>query len=189
MACTEAKDRVKLNKAVKAEKEAEQKKLEENKQEVLRKRITKRCKELLPLIDAAGMADDERIYDNFQAAKVKDVRAWAEGKTGDRHFYSDECIVPWRVGDLRSMAKRLKITAAEILGEKPEPASAEPVPAWRTGTPPRPGRYFCRVDMETIKPIENRCTWNGEFWEIYGAKLDERWKVVGWWPLPEEVLT
>ena len=59
-------------------------------------------------------------------------------------------------------------------------------PEWMTGTPPRPGRYFCRVDMETIKPIENRCTWNGEFWEIYGAKLDDRWKVVGWWPLPEE---
>lgn len=40
--------------------------------------------------------------------------------------------------------------------------------------------------METTKPIENRCTWTGEFWEIYGAKLDARWKVVGWWPLPKE---
>ena len=64
--------------------------------------------------------------------------------------------------------------------------SRSPAPTWETGEPPRPGRYFCRVDMETTKPIENRCTWNGEFWEIYGAKLDERWKVVNWWPLPEE---
>lgn len=66
-------------------------------------------------------------------------------------------------------------------------AETETEPEWRTGEPPRPGRFFCRVDMETAKPIENRCTWNGEFWEIYGAKLDDRWKVVGWWPLPEEI--
>lgn len=59
-------------------------------------------------------------------------------------------------------------------------------PEWQTGEPTRPGRYLCRVDMETTKPIENRCTWTGEFWEIYGAKLDARWKVVGWWPLPGE---
>ena len=65
--------------------------------------------------------------------------------------------------------------------------SRAPAPTWETGEPPRPGRYFCRVDMETTKPIENRCTWNGKFWEIYGAKLDDRWKVVNWWPLPEEI--
>ena len=61
-------------------------------------------------------------------------------------------------------------------------------PEWMTGEPPRPGRYFCRVDMETIKPIENRCTWTGEFWKIYGVKMGDCWKVVGWWPLPEEAV-
>lgn len=194
MACTEAKDRVKLDKAVKAEKEAEQKKLEENKQDVLRKRITKRCKELLPLIDAAGMADDERIYDSFQAAKVKDVRAWAEGKTGDRHFYSDECIVPWRVGDLRSMAKRLKITAAEILGEKPEPLPSAPAPAWQTGEPDEPGWYCCWAQwvdkykgaLPAYDPDYETLFWNGTIWTNgLNSTKDAGFTVHGWVRLPD----
>lgn len=187
MACKEAKDRFKLDKEVEAEKQAEQKKRDENKQQLLHRQISRRCKELLPLIEAAGLKDDERIFDSYQAAKVKDVRAWAAGDMGDRHFYSDEAVAPWRLGDLRDMARRLKVTAAELLGEKPAPASAEPVPTWRTGTPPRIGRYFCKVDMGASKPHENRCYWGDDGWSCYGTNLKANdWKVVGWWPLPEE---
>ena len=188
MACKEAKARFKLDKEVEAEKQAERQKKEQDKQEILRKQISRRCQELLPLVEASGLKDDERIFDSYSAAKVKDVREWAAGNMKDRTFYSDEAVVPWRIGDLRSMANRLHTTAADLLGEKPASVSDPDTPTWQTGDPTRPGRYFCRVDMETTKPIENRCTWTGEFWEIYGAKLDDRWKVVGWWPLPEEVV-
>lgn len=62
-----------------------------------------------------------------------------------------------------------------------------PEPEWQTGEPTRPGRYFCRVDMETTKPIESRCWWGDDGWSCYGTNLKANgWKVVGWWPLPKE---
>ena len=189
MACKEAKARFKLDKDAAAEKEAERQKSEKDKQEILQKQISRRCRELLPLIDASGLKDDERIYDNYAAAKVKDVRAWAAGDMSGRTFYSDEVVVPWRIGDLRSMAKRLNTTAAELLGEKPAAVSDPDTPTWRTGTPPRKGRYFCQVDMGDSKPHENRCYWGDDGWSCYGSNLKANgWKVVGWWPLPKEVV-
>lgn len=189
MACKEAKARFKLDKDVAAEKEAERQKSEKDKQEILQKQISRRCRELLPLIDASGLKDDERIFDSYQAAKVKDVREWAAGNMKDRTFYSDEAVVPWRIGDLRSMAKRLHTTAADLLGEKPAAVSDPDTPAWRTGTPPRKGRYFCQVDMGDSKPHENRCYWGDDGWSCYGSNLKANgWKVVGWWPLPKEVV-
>ena len=61
-------------------------------------------------------------------------------------------------------------------------------PEWMTGDPPRIGRYFCRVDMDTGKPHEQRCWWGDDGWSCYGTNLKANgWKVVGWWPLPKEV--
>jgi len=60
-------------------------------------------------------------------------------------------------------------------------------PAWMTGDPPRIGRYFCRVDMDTGKPHEQRCWWGDDGWSCYGTNLKANgWHVVGWWPLPKE---
>lgn len=60
-------------------------------------------------------------------------------------------------------------------------------PEWQTGDPPRIGRYFCRVDMDTGKPHEQRCWWGDDGWSCYGTNLKTNgWKVVGWWPLPKE---
>lgn len=60
-------------------------------------------------------------------------------------------------------------------------------PEWQTGDPPRIGRYFCRVDMDTGKPHEQRCWWGYYGWSCYGTNLKANgWKVVGWWPLPKE---
>lgn len=58
-------------------------------------------------------------------------------------------------------------------------------PAWMTGTPPRYGRYFCKVDMGTGKAHEQRGFWD-DGWTFYGMKIQDDWTVVGWWPLPEE---
>ena len=60
-------------------------------------------------------------------------------------------------------------------------------PEWQTGDPPRIGRYFCRVDMDTGKPHEQRCWWGDDGWSCYGTNLKANgWHVVGWWPLPKE---
>ena len=194
MACKEAKDRFKLDKEVEAEKQAEQKKRDEDKQQLLHRQISRRCKELLPLIEAAGLKDDERIFDSYQAAKVKDVRAWAAGDMGDRHFYSDEAVAPWRLGDLRDMARRLKVTAAELLGEKPAPASAEPVPTWRTGSPEDVGWYCCWAQwvdkykgaLPAYDPDYETLFWNGTIWTNgLNSTKDAGFTVHGWVRLPD----
>ena len=58
-------------------------------------------------------------------------------------------------------------------------------PEWMTGTPPRYGRYFCKVDMGTGKAHEQRGFWD-DGWTFYGMKIQDDWTVVGWWPLPKE---
>ena len=57
---------------------------------------------------------------------------------------------------------------------------------WQQGTPPRRGRYLCRLDMQGTKPHEQRGDWDGECWTFYGLKLQDDWSVLGWWPLPME---
>ena len=57
-------------------------------------------------------------------------------------------------------------------------------PQWRTGTPPRPGRYLCSVDMGTTKLHEQQCDWDGQAWTCYGRPLDDLFAVEAWWPLP-----
>ena len=66
---------------------------------------------------------------------------------------------------------------------------AAPEPRWLTGTPPRPGRYFCRMkgshDPEDEPPKEFRFDWDGETWYFTGRPIMKSLLVVGWWPLPE----
>ena len=175
------KDEEKAEKERAAEKERKSK-------EKQRKRLADEYAEILKLAEAAGLADDTRIHFN-QAYTVGQLRERARGE-GFYDWTLVSSTTPFSsmyARDLAENADVLGVTTDFLLGRTPAP-SQPPVsaPAWQTGDPTRPGRYFCRVDMETTKPIENRCTWTGEFWEIYGAKLDDRWKVVGWWPLPEE---
>lgn len=58
-------------------------------------------------------------------------------------------------------------------------------PEWKTGTPPRDGRYLARVDMGLDKPHEQTCEYMGGVWSCFGRPIDEVGKVVSWWPLPE----
>ena len=77
--------------------------------------------------------------------------------------------------------------AAINIGAEPEDVSKMDTaePEWMTGTPPRYGRYFCKVDMGTGKAHEQRGFWD-DGWTFYGMKIQDDWTVVGWWPLPKE---
>jgi len=77
---------------------------------------------------------------------------------------------------------------AVLTEEERRPKKAEPTvdtPEWKTGTPPRDGRYLCRVDMGLDKPHEQTCDYKGGVWECFGRPIDEVGKVVSWWPLPD----
>jgi len=71
------------------------------------------------------------------------------------------------------------------LSARPSASVEMTEPEWHTGDPPHYGRYFCLVDMGTGKPHEQRGFWD-DGWTFYGMKLQDDWKVVGWWPLPME---
>lgn len=63
--------------------------------------------------------------------------------------------------------------------------TVDTAPEWKTGTPPRDGRYLCRVDMGLNKPHEQTCEYKGGVWSCFGRPIDEVGKVVNWWPLPD----
>ena len=196
-ACAEAKARVKLEKDVAAEKQKERETAAEAERRATRARVARRCRELLPLIDAAGLQDDDRIYPGYEAAKVKEIRAWAENGGAGKEFYGDACVKPWKVEDLRAMARNLQIPAWQLLGEeapeepKEDPAALAvsdpntiPEPRWLEGTPEKSGRFLSLVDMGgTVH--ESRCEWRDGGWLVYDSPLYKDWTVVGWWPLPE----
>ena len=58
--------------------------------------------------------------------------------------------------------------------------------AWQTGTPPREGRYFARIDMGDGGTHEAVGEYRGGSWSVFNGPLYEKMKVVGWWPLPEK---
>ena len=195
-ACREARDRVKLEKAVESEKAEARKRDEEISQRVLRNRIRDRAQALLPYAEKAGLAEDGRISSDYRAATLGQLRKWAAGEFGEAHFYGDECVRPGQSKDAIEMARRLgcplelaldvRSQAPSVLknAEKEEPAG------WRDGTPEAEGWYAVRL-LFLGKPLyAPRCFWwNGEAWvqkdEDKERPLDKACEVACWTALPE----
>ena len=192
-ACREAKDRVKLDKEVQREKDRERLKEQDAERAANGWRVVKRCKELLPLIEAAGLKDEDTLFPSFRALKVSEVRELAEKGAGNRTFYSDECVNPTGVGDLKAMARKLNVSAAELLGEKapePEPEDEIYVSAhkWGAGKPPAPGLYAVRFKVSETAPgeLHNFARWDGFQWKaVRSGKIITDLTAAGWFPLPE----
>lgn len=159
-ACREAKDRFKLEKDAADEKETERKAAEAAKLDRRRASVEKRCQELLPLIEAAGLRDETKLYDGYLAATAGQVREWAETGAGDKTFYSLECVEPSRVEDLRQMAKRLKTTSAALLGEKTDDGKKESQKPANFTAKPWPKKYNL-VEM-----------WEREMWQRVKARRE-----------------
>ena len=215
-ACREARDRFKLEKDAESEKAAERKAADDVKFARRRADIERRCRELKPLVDAAGLNDSDKLWDSYEAATAGQVRAWATDGAGDQTFYGDNCVNPHFTDGLRQMAKRLKVPISVLLGEKTdglpqsaaptapsemEPKPKEPAPAkdedpadevymrkpcWFTGQPESNGRYFARIDMGDGGVHEAVGEYRGGSWSVFGGPLYEKMQVVGWWPLPEK---
>ena len=64
---------------------------------------------------------------------------------------------------------------------------AEIVPAWKTGTPTREGRYMCRAEIVDGKTDEyTACEWKDGGWWLFDRPAFKSFKVLGWWPLPDK---
>lgn len=183
-ACKEAKDRVKLEKAVEKEKEAERQKTERARQETMKKAIQHRAKALLPLIEAAGLTGDAKLFDRWDAATPDNVRAWAAGDFSARKPANEQPLLPYFTDDVLQFARKLKVEPGRILDPfKKEKAAA--APEWQRGTPPRSGRYYALLISCNIPKI---LKWDAESqqWSFAsaGGQLHAE-DVCGWWPLPE----
>ena len=195
-ACREARDRVKLDKAVEEEKKKQRETEAEIAQRVLKKRIRERAAALLPYAEKAGLDDKARISTDYRSATVGQLRAWAAGEFGETHFYGDECVRPGQSKDAIDMAKKLGCSLELALGVREwtaAPKAADTEPAWRDGTPERMGWYAVRL-LFLQKPLfaPRVFWWNGECWvqkDETGKerRIDRACEIVCWHPLPEEV--
>ena len=193
-ACREARDRVKLEKAVEEERAEARKRDEEIAQRVLKNRIRDRAQALLPYVEKAGLDDKERISGDYRSATVGQLRKWAEGDFGEAHFYGDECVRPGQSKDAIEMAKKLRCSLELALGVREwsaSPKESNDKPAgWREGTPEREGWYAVRL-LFLGKPLyaPRVFYWNGEAWVqsdgIQDRPLDKACEVQRWTPLPD----
>ena len=125
-----------------AEEKAEEKvkKQEREKKAALlqKKEIQRKCDErkkeaqrVLPLIEAAGLGEDDELQGNDYYSKVKleTIRKAAAGDFGDRaHFYGDDhYLIPRNVEGLKSWADKLGCSIDYLAGrtEDPKPVASE----------------------------------------------------------------
>ena len=89
------------------------------------------------------------------------------------------------------MAKRLKMSADEILGLKTPTASCADRIAWQDGDPTADGWYAVKVRIGQTDVIVRKVLWWSDGCWFLNARpdascLDETIKVVGWFPLPDD---
>lgn len=209
-ACRECIDRRKLDADVEKEKAEERAREEEARkkiqQEQYRRQRQEQAKRLLPLIEAAGMKDDEELpslYTWNSGMKAAKIREAAAGKFGDACFYeSSWSIIPNTSIQLKSWAKMLGCSTDYLLGlsDEPRPAEAPPQPVsgsdtgarWSTGTPTEIGIYVVRFGMSSTETpaacAMNFKRWDGIQWTSLntGVPLPGDMNVYRWLKLPEE---
>ena len=216
-ACRECKDRRKLDAAVDKEKEAEREKEREKaleSQQFVRRTVrTAEARCLLPLIEAAGLKEDDELPGNYSwnaGTKVAEIRKMAAGDFGGK-WLNDSSMLPSSVQQLKDWAKMLGCSTDYLLGLSDEPrpakvlraeldAATDPKPApavsgsdtgarWSTGTPTEIGEYVMKAGARPKETegstITTIKTWTGEGWEdAKGVPL--RLTVYRWIRLPEE---
>lgn len=191
-ACREAKDRVKLEKAVEEEQEADRKKSAEIAQRALKDRIRDRARALLPYVEAAGLDDEKKISGDYRSASVKQIRKWAAGDMEKEHFYGDECVRPAYAKDAVEMAQRIGCPLELALGiqakaETPKPAET----GWQDGTPPTEGWYAVKNWYGGEKNVVFR---EVMYWKDRWSYSEKSWhgdpnvEVFAWVPLPPDPL-
>lgn len=192
--CQECKDRSKLNKAVEAEKAEAYEKEKAAQQKAYRWQRKRQAKRLLPLIEAAGLKDDDELPNRYSwnvGMKIGELREAAAGEFGDKHFQDAE-ILPTGTAQIKQWADKLHCSVDFLLDRTDDPKTAEQIkaelktvsdsdtakkdpppspaaePQWSTGTPKIPGMYETRIGVGTEETEKTACwqrlVWDGEGW-------------------------
>ena len=191
--CPEQKARQKLDKDCAKEKQAEQKKAEDERQHAYKRSLRITAKRLLPVIDASGLPDDHTFPGKHEWHKIpiSTIRSWAAADFGDAHFY-DSQLLPTRTDLLQQWADDLHCTTDRLLGraEDPQPVSeSDTAPGWQTGTPEKTGMY---VIIFGISEQENQSTrsimiaaWDDERFASPRTNVPVTGTIYRWVKLPE----
>ena len=205
--CSKAKDRrTKKNAADKERQEAERRR----KDEKLRREIQASAIRLVKAADAAGVGDDVKLPMSngyFSSRSVAWVRAAAAG--GEIGMVYENDLDPKRL-NVTAAAKALHCSADYICGlteeltpTQPEESGPSIVPPpfvaegslvdfrWRTDKPGEKDKGWAVVklrffDMQPRKVV----FWRDGAWRLTAkedaSKLDDKWTVEGWFPLPPD---
>ncbi len=187
--CQEGRDRLKLNKAVQAEKEAKAHEEAAARKEVEQKVLRKEAARLLAMAEHAGLRDSDSIGP-YGKGRVSELREVVAGKAETNKWQ----LQPYNLDEAKMWAKKLKCSVGELLGEKPQAAKPDPAslaPTWQTGRPKRAGRYFVRVKHKNMSVMEQRMCFDPDLddlncWRLFGGPLGPKAEILGWWPIPDE---
>lgn len=205
-ACRECKDRRALDKAAEAEKAEKAEKERAAQQKIYQQMRKSKAKRLLPLIEAAGLKDDDELPGNSSwnpGTKVSELKDAAAGEFGNRYFY-DADVLPTGTRAVKEWADKLNCSVDFLLGRTDNPrlvsesdtAKKDPSPSasglqWSTGTPTEPGVYELRVGVglqETPQTaMWSRMEWTENGWAHIntGAPMATGITVFRWVKLPE----
>ena len=206
--CSKAKERrSKRNAAEKDRQETERKR----KDEKLRREIQASAIRLVRAADAAGVADGVKLpmsNSYFSSKTVAWVRAAAEG--GEIGMVYENDLDPKRL-NVTEAAKALRCSADYICGltedltpknaedggpsRASDPAEETDKPSiafrWRTGDPGKKDAGWAVVKLKAFDMQPRSVVyWRAGSWRLNAKedapKIDDKWAVVGWFPLPPD---
>lgn len=200
-ACQECKDRRSLNKAIEKENAEKAEQQRQQMQEARRRIVRKDAKKLLPLVEAAGLKDDDKLpsfrYWDYSPTAAE-IRGFAAGDFGDKYFNDDSGLIPDHADTVKQWARLLKCSTDFLLGLSKDPAPAAVsgsdtvpgVPAWSTGTPPVSGLYVVKSGVPAEEgpqwTARRVIVWTGDQWVTNGPGAPFRDNVYAWFKIPED---
>ena len=200
--CEVGKNRIKLDKAVEAEKREKQLADAKKNEEIARKRLQKVAANLVRLAERAGLKDSQAP--GYGKATVGTLRKVASGECPTTSHWE---LQPYTFSEAKEWCKTLKCSMSELAGEKVEDGgpSRTPAPteedegdvfvrfAWRIGQPPvnAPGWYAVKVSICSGAIVTRKALyWDGEAWLLNdlptAQPLNDSNEVTAWFELPED---
>ena len=191
--CSWSCAKAKAQKKAEAEQASKAKETEKRREEKAQKKYREESRaaalRLLPVVEAAGLKDGDRLPGcGYSYDTVEHLRAAASGEFGNEHLYGARTFIPFNFTGLKAMAKGLDCTTDFLLGLTDEPRPVPKIntkPEWQVGEPENEGKYYCKVELEGVSVHQTLVYSNG--WKLLsgGHDLDAACRVIGWWPLPE----
>ena len=191
--CERCKERDKQSAKDEKRKKAQEKTREEQLQIERRAKIQAECQRFLPLLEAAGLGEKEKIQKSAEWDYItrETVRSYAFGEFGDMRFYSDRAVAPDGVVSIKRLADQLHCSADFICGltDDPTPANervlkSDTVGGWITDRDPEEtGEYVLWYGNNWIEV--NYYDADDCSWHIYENDSTPLRNIHGWIPLPK----